>query len=41
MSGYADDEIMRRGITASAIPFVQKPFTSRDFATAVRAALDA
>ena len=41
MSGYADDDIMRRGISASAMPFVQKPFTSRDFTSAVRAALDA
>ena len=41
MSGYTDDEIVRRGIVAAAVPFVQKPFTSADFARAVREVLDA
>ena len=40
MSGYTDDEIVRRGIVSSAVPFVQKPFTSTDFARAVREVLD-
>lgn len=41
MSGYTDDEMVRRGIISSAIPFVQKPFALADFARAVRDALDA
>ena len=40
MSGYTDDEIVRRGIGASAVPFVQKPFTARQLTHAVREALD-
>jgi signal transduction histidine kinase/DNA-binding response OmpR family regulator len=40
MSGYTDDEMVRRGIVSSAIPFVQKPFLLADFARAVRDALD-
>ncbi|MDB4887442.1 MAG: Blue-light-activated protein, partial [Gemmatimonadetes bacterium] len=41
MSGYTDDEIVRRGIVSSTVPFVQKPFSPADFARAVREALDA
>jgi PAS domain S-box-containing protein len=40
MSGYTDDEIVRRGIVSSSMPFVQKPFAPADFARAVRDALD-
>ena len=41
MSGYTDDEILRRGIVSSATAFIQKPFTLLDFSRAVRDALDA
>ena len=41
MSGYTDDEIVRPGIVASAVHFVQKPFALADFSRAVRDALDA
>jgi two-component system cell cycle sensor histidine kinase/response regulator CckA len=40
MSGYTDDEIVRRGIMSSAIPFIEKPFTSSTLSKAVRDALD-
>jgi two-component system cell cycle sensor histidine kinase/response regulator CckA len=40
MSGYTDDEMVRRGIVTSSIPFVQKPFELSVFARAVRDALD-
>ncbi|MEO8337561.1 MAG: PAS domain S-box protein [bacterium] len=41
MSGYTDDEIVRRGIVSSTVRFIQKPFEPAEFARAVRAALDA
>ncbi|TAM51079.1 MAG: PAS domain S-box protein, partial [Acidobacteria bacterium] len=40
MSGYAEDEAVRRGIEAGRIRFLQKPFNMQTLATAVRAALD-
>ena len=40
MSGYTDDEILRRGIVSSTAAFIQKPFTLADFARATREALD-
>lgn len=40
MSGYTDDEILRRGIVSSTTAFIQKPFTLADFARATREALD-
>jgi signal transduction histidine kinase/DNA-binding response OmpR family regulator len=40
MSGYNDAEVVRRGIASAAVPFIQKPFASRDLASAVRTALD-
>jgi len=40
MSGYTDDEILRRGIVSSTAAFIQKPFTLADFARAAREALD-
>jgi CheY-like chemotaxis protein len=40
MSGYTDDEILRRGIVSSTAAFIQKPFTLEDFTRATRAALD-
>ncbi len=39
MSGYADDEILRRGLMRSDTPFLEKPFTPEQLAHAVRAAL--
>jgi two-component system cell cycle sensor histidine kinase/response regulator CckA len=41
MSGYTDDEVVRRGIVSSAVPFIQKPFAPAGLAAAVREALDA
>ena len=40
MSGYTDDEVVRRGIISAEVPFIQKPFALTDFARAVREALD-
>jgi two-component system, cell cycle sensor histidine kinase and response regulator CckA len=40
MSGYTDDEILRRGIVSSKTAFIQKPFSLADFARAAREALD-
>jgi DNA-binding response OmpR family regulator len=41
MSGYTDDDVVRRGVLASATEFVQKPFTPDELLHHVRAALDA
>jgi two-component system cell cycle sensor histidine kinase/response regulator CckA len=40
MSGYTDDEVIRRGIISSATSFIQKPFSLTAFARAVRETLD-
>ena len=40
MSGYTADVIADRGVLGEGIRFLQKPFTSRDLAIQVRAALD-
>jgi CheY-like chemotaxis protein len=40
MSGYTDDEIVRRGIVSSAMPYIHKPFAPNDLSRAVREALD-
>jgi two-component system cell cycle sensor histidine kinase/response regulator CckA len=40
ISGYTDDEIVRRGIVTSSVRFVQKPFTAAVFGRAVREALE-
>jgi Response regulator len=40
MSGYTDDEIMRRGVLDGRTAFLQKPFTPTQFANKVRAVLD-
>jgi len=40
LSGYTDDEIVRRGLLDSTAAFVQKPFTAIHLAGAVRAVLD-
>ncbi|MFL5462889.1 MAG: response regulator [Gemmatimonadaceae bacterium] len=39
MSGYTDNEILRRGIRTSATDFLQKPFTAESLCAAVRAVL--
>ncbi|HEV8547843.1 MAG TPA: ATP-binding protein [Polyangiaceae bacterium] len=41
MSGYNDDETLRRGIARGAYPFIAKPFTAATLARAIEAALRA
>ncbi|MBC7788853.1 MAG: response regulator, partial [Anaerolineae bacterium] len=41
MSGYTDDDIIRRGLMDSSVAFLQKPFTARSLARLVRSVLDA
>jgi CheY-like chemotaxis protein len=41
MSGYTDDDIIRRGLLDSSVAFLQKPFTARTLARQVRSILDA
>jgi len=40
MSGYTDDDVVRRGILDPGTAFVQKPFGSEELAVAVRRLLD-
>ncbi len=40
MSGYADDTILRHGITAKTVVFLQKPFSPATLTRKVRAILD-
>lgn len=40
MSGYTDNEILRRGIRTSETEFLQKPFTAESLRAAVKAVLD-
>ncbi|MFN2635634.1 MAG: response regulator [Gemmatimonadaceae bacterium] len=40
MSGYTDNEILRRGITTSEAEFLRKPFTAEALRAAVRTVLD-
>jgi YesN/AraC family two-component response regulator len=40
MSGYTDDEIVRRGLHDPGMSFIQKPFTAENLAMQVRKALD-
>jgi CheY-like chemotaxis protein len=40
MSGYTDDEILRRGLVVPGASFLEKPFTPMRLAEAVRHALD-
>jgi CheY-like chemotaxis protein len=40
MSGYTDDEILRRGLAQSGSSFLEKPFTPERVAGAIRRALD-
>jgi signal transduction histidine kinase/CheY-like chemotaxis protein len=41
MSGYTDDEIVRRGLHDPSMAFIQKPFTAENLAMQVRKVLDA
>jgi len=40
ISGYTNDEIVRRGVTGANVVFVQKPFTSEELMRKVREVLD-
>jgi FixJ family two-component response regulator len=40
MSGYTDNEILRRGINKSETDFLQKPFTADSLRSAVQAVLN-
>ena len=39
MSGYTDDAIVRQGILAASVHFIQKPFSMEALATKIRVAL--
>lgn len=41
ISGYTDDDVLRRGLLHDGAPFLQKPFTAEALATRVREVLDA
>jgi PAS domain S-box-containing protein len=41
MSGYTDDDIIRRGLSDSKVAFLQKPFDAKSLARLVRSVLDA
>jgi two-component system cell cycle sensor histidine kinase/response regulator CckA len=41
MSGYTDDDVMRRGILDRSTAFLQKPFTPDELAQKVREVLEA
>ena len=41
MSGYTDDDVIRRGLLDPGAPFLQKPFMAADLARKVREVLDA
>jgi two-component system cell cycle sensor histidine kinase/response regulator CckA len=41
MSGYTDDDIVRRGLLAANVSFLQKPFTGKSLGRRVRSVLDA
>ena len=40
MSGYTDDDILRRGLLRPGSPFLQKPFMPGDLSRKVREVLD-
>ncbi|HET7632529.1 MAG TPA: PAS domain S-box protein [Gemmatimonadaceae bacterium] len=41
LSGYTDEAVLRFGVAAGKVAFLQKPFTHQDFLTRVRDLLDA
>jgi DNA-binding response OmpR family regulator len=41
MSGYTEDEVLHRGVSAEAMAFLPKPFTPETLSARVRAVLDA
>jgi PAS domain S-box-containing protein len=41
MSGYTDDEVLRQGVRAHEVPFLQKPFTVEELTARVREVLEA
>jgi CheY-like chemotaxis protein len=40
MSGYTDDAVVRHGVLAQGLPYLQKPFTPAALAHKVRELLD-
>jgi DNA-binding response OmpR family regulator len=40
MSGYTDDAVIRHGVLAEGMPYLQKPFTPQALALKVREILD-
>ena len=40
MSGYTDDEIVRRGLEDDTVALIQKPFTAAELTRRVRELLD-
>jgi two-component system, cell cycle sensor histidine kinase and response regulator CckA len=40
ISGYTNDEVLRRGVSQSQAAFIQKPFTSEELMLKVREILD-
>jgi hypothetical protein len=40
ISGYTNDEVMRRGVSGREVSFIQKPFTSEELMQKVREVLD-
>jgi PAS domain S-box-containing protein len=40
MSGYTNDDIIRRGLTDSSVAFLQKPFSAKSLTSLVRSVLD-
>jgi CheY-like chemotaxis protein len=41
MSGYPDDEVLRRGVQQDQVAFLEKPFTQAKLSAKVREVLDA
>ena len=40
MSGYNEDELLRKGISSQSVTFVAKPFTINSLSSAVKSVLD-